>query len=176
MKLKPEILCQPNVPTPLHGMAPRVVFGESWWNMKRQAAYQSSGNCCIACGRPAFMTETGRLEAHEMWEFDYENGVGTVIDIVPLCHYCHNFIHSGRLYMVMGEEKTRDEVRAILEHGFKILAENNLKAFPFTVSFAREMSVDTHGVQPYPIGCSMKQSGWKMVYNGKEYKPEDYVK
>lgn len=39
MKLKPEILCQPNVPTPLHGMAPRVVFGESWWNMKRQAAY-----------------------------------------------------------------------------------------------------------------------------------------
>lgn len=22
MKLKPEILCQPNVPTPLHGMAP----------------------------------------------------------------------------------------------------------------------------------------------------------
>lgn len=34
MKLKPEILCQPNVPTPLHGMAPRVVFGESWWNMK----------------------------------------------------------------------------------------------------------------------------------------------
>lgn len=83
------------------------------------------------------MTETGRLEAHEMWEFDYENGVGTVTDIVPLCHYCHNFIHSGRLCMVMGEEKTRDEVRAILEHGFKILAENNLKAFSFH-SFLRQ--------------------------------------
>lgn len=78
--------------------------------------------------------------------------------------------------MVMGEEKTRDEVRAILEHGFKILAENDLKAFPFTLSFAREMGVDTHGVQPYSIGCTMKQSGWKMVYNGKEYRPDDYVK
>lgn len=176
MKLRPEILSQPNIPVPLHGMAPRVVFGESWWNMKRQAAYQSNNNCCIACGRPAMLTETHRLEAHEMWEFDYENGIGTVIDIVPLCHYCHNFIHSGRLSMILGEEKTFEEVQAILTHGFKILDYHNLKVFPFTFSLARQMDVDTLRVTPYELQLKMKMSDWEMHYNGKVYHPKDYVK
>ena len=44
-----------------------------------------------------------------------------VKQIIPLCHSCHNFIHSGRLSITA----ERDKIIDILKHGFKILEDNH---------------------------------------------------
>lgn len=117
--LKPEILCHPHIPKPLHGVAPRAIKGQTWWDKTRQEAYRSTDYHCVACGVHKHEAKKHKwLEAHEFWNIDYNTGVCEVKSIEPLCHYCHNFIHSGRLSMIVGKEKSKQEVIDILEHGF----------------------------------------------------------
>ena len=142
--MKPEILTQPNIPKPLHGLAPRTIMGQEWWDTERQKAYASTDYHCVACGVPKSEAKKFHwLEAHEYWKFDYRKGTAEVISIEPLCHYCHNFIHSGRLAMIMGKEKSVEEAEDILEHGFKLLAENKLQCFPFTLDLAKSIGANS---------------------------------
>lgn len=173
MKLKPEILCQPNIPKPLHGINPRTIRGVDWWNITRQKVYVSTDYHCVACGVAKVDAKVHQwLEAHELWNIDYTTGICEVISIEPLCHYCHNFIHSGRLQMIMDKEKSEEEVKDILEHGLNILYQNKLKCFPSTLKFAKELGCKTHGVKAYKIKVNpkIKWEDWKMVFEGKEYK------
>ena len=173
MKLKPEILTQPNIPKPLHGIAPRTILGQEWWNIERQKVYASTDYHCVTCGVSKYEAKKHLwLEAHEYWDFDYQKGICKIISIEPLCHYCHNFIHSGRLKMIMGNEKTQDEVVDILEHGLKILSDNKLKCFPFTLKFAKSLKANTFGVKTYKLKMNprIKWNDWKLVFQGKEYR------
>lgn len=175
LQLKPEILTHPHIPKPLHGLNPRTLMGDIWWNVERKKAYDRTGYRCIACGVPKHLAKKHKwLEAHEFWSINYETGVCEVKSIEPLCHYCHNFIHSGRLSMILNKEKSRTEIKEILEHGFKILADNNLNAFPFTIDFAQTIGARTFGVKAYNLpknAETLKWGDYKMIFNGKEYPP-----
>jgi hypothetical protein len=173
INMKPEILSQPNIPKPLHGIAPRTIMGQEWWDRERQKVYASTDYCCIACGVSKSEAKGYRwLEAHEYWDIDYLKGVCKVVSIEPLCHYCHNFIHSGRLNMIIGSEKSEEEVIAILEHGFKVLANNKLKCFYFTLELAKQLGAKTYGVKAYKSkqNPKIKWNDWKLIFKGKEYK------
>lgn len=172
-KLKPEILCQPNVPKPLHGLNPRTIKGKEWWDIKRQEVYASTNYHCIACGTSKQEAKGYQwCEAHEYWDIDYETGRCEIISIEPLCHYCHNFIHSGRLSMILGKEKTKNEVIEILEHGFRILHENNLKCFYGTYVLASHLGAETYGVKPKEVDLE-KEPKWEdyhLVFENKIHK------
>ena len=170
--MKPEILTHPNIPKPLHGVNPRSILGLNWWNERKQEAYARYGFKCVACGVHKFEAKKHKwLEAHEYYKYDYESGVAEVLSIEPLCHYCHNFIHSGRLKMILDKEKSREEVVDILQHGFAILAKNNLKAFPGTLSIAESLGCNTFGVEAYtnPVKFAPWEE-WRLVIEGKSYK------
>ena len=140
MKLKPKLLQHPNIPKPLHGLAPRVVKGQEWWDVVRQEAYASTNYHCLACG--VHKTEAKYhqwLEAHEDYNMDYKNGIMTIKEIIPLCHSCHNFIHSGRLSMTA--KTYPGKIADILEHGIKILEANDLAAWDYTLAIADKYNV-----------------------------------
>ncbi len=157
-ELHPEILMHPNIPKPLHEVNPRNIMGQAAWDVIRKEAYASTNYHCIACG-------VHKSEAKGRVEIDR---------IIPLCHYCHNFIHSGRLSMILGKEKEEDEVIEILEHGFKVLADAGLSAFHFTVHLAHELGADDHGVVPSitPDGETPAWEDWRLVWEGNEYPPK----
>ena len=175
---KPEVLQHPNIPKPLHGLAPRVILGQDWWDKTRQEAYASTDYHCIACGIHKTDAKYHRwLEAHEDYTIDYEEGIMKVNKIIPLCHSCHNFIHSGRLSMV---SKTADQInkaREILKHGFAVLEANNLDAFYGTIIVAGRLAVP-HNCKPIEedVDKFAKWNDWKMIIDGKEYysKFKDY--
>lgn len=174
-ELHPEILMHPNIPKPLHEVNPRNIMGQQKWDVVRQEAYASTDYHCIACGVHKSEAKGPKwLEAHEFYKMDYAGGRVEIEKIIPLCHYCHNFIHSGRLYMVMGKEKPEEEVEAILDHGFKILAEHGLTAFSFTMHLAHELDIDTYGVTQSlkPDGETPEWEDWRLVWEGKEYPPK----
>lgn len=174
-ELHPEILMHPNIPKPLHEVNPRNIMGQAAWDVIRKEAYASTNYHCIACGVHKSEARGHQwLEAHEFYHIDYEAGRVEIEKIIPLCHYCHNFIHSGRLRMILGEEKTEEEVIEILEHGFKVLADNELSAFYGTLHLAHELDANTYGVlaSTLPDGETPAWEDWRLVWEGKEYPPK----
>jgi len=169
--LKPEILTHPHIPKPLHGLSPRTIMGKEWWDKTRQEVYARYNYHCIACGVEKYNALGHKwLEGHEFWHIDYATGICTITSIEPLCNYCHNFIHSGRLSMVIGKEISRDIAIKILEHGFKILADNKLECFPFTLKLAENLGANTFGVKAYELpNAIVDWSDWKLIWNGKTY-------
>ena len=129
MKLRPEILLHPNIPKPLHGVNPRSIMGQEWWDVQRRIAYASTEYHCAACGVHKSEAEYHQwLEAHELYEFDYPKGRLTMIEIVPLCHACHNFIHSGRMTALVDKGEMEESKRkAILKRGNNIFKDAKLK-------------------------------------------------
>lgn len=177
MMMNPEILQHPNIPKPLHGLAPRVVLGQYWWDRTRQKAYESTNYHCIACGVHKTDAKYHQwLEAHENFTMDYNKGIMEINSIIPLCHSCHNFIHSGRLYATLTDD-TEEKAKDILRHGFTILEANDLAAFPGTIEVADLMEVEHNctGLR-YKIDRQPEWDEWKMILNGKEYysKFKDY--
>lgn len=180
--MKPEILTHPNLPKPLHGLSPREIMGQAWWDITRRQVYASTDFHCVGCGTHKNNAKGPKwLEAHEYFTINYELGQAEITSIEPLCHYCHNFIHSGRLEMIMGKDKTKAEVIEILNHGFAILERNNLKSFPYTVELAEKLGMDPD-VEVYEVPTSkVKWDAWRLLWNGKLYKPttknfEEWVK
>tara|TARA_R110002020_G_scaffold1049_2_gene5289 strand:- start:5 stop:628 length:624 start_codon:yes stop_codon:yes gene_type:complete len=172
VKLKPALLQHPNIPPPLHGLAPRVIKGQDWWDETRQDAYASTNYHCLACGVHKNEAKYHQwLEAHEDYTIDYENGIMNIKEIIPLCHSCHNFIHCGRLIMV--NQKTKQGLLKILEilnHGMTILRENNLP-----MHFHAGMMCDYVGinyecdVMPEEKTKVASWNKWHLILDGQKY-------
>lgn len=150
----PSILLHPQIPKPMHGMAPRVVLGQAWWDKERQAAYASTNFHCEACGVPKWEAKYHQwLEGHEIYEIDYKKGTMTYKRACPLCHYCHNYIHSGRLQWLFDTQRiNHHKYASILIHGDAVLAAAGLR-------------------KPIPYdGPIAPWSAWRLIINGKQYK------
>ena len=157
-RLRPEILLQGNVPKPLHGVAPRVVLGNQWWEKTRRKAYRSTGYHCVACGVSKFQARFHKwLEAHEIYETDYLLGRMYYKETVPLCHACHNYIHSGRLATLLEKRQISGERYAIvIRHGDKVLRNAGL--------------IPKRHVEDLEEGPAWED--WRLVIDGVEYPPK----
>jgi hypothetical protein len=69
----------------------RHILSKRAWDYIRKDAYQKANGKCTICNAPK-----KRLEAHERWSYDMENGVQKLEDIIAVCHDCHSVIHIGR--------------------------------------------------------------------------------
>lgn len=154
-KLRPEILLLPRIPKPMHGLAPRVVLGKKWWNEIRQKTYASAEYHCVACGVHKVAAKGPKwLEAHEVYRTCYEAGRLIFVEVVPLCNFCHNYIHQGRLeYLLENKKITQQRYAAIIQHGDRIVRKAGLVKAP-----------------PYE-GPMAEWSKWRLVIGRRMYKP-----
>lgn len=153
--LRPEILLHSQIPKPMHGVAPRVILGRSWWDEVRAEAYRSTNYHCLACGVHKYQAaEKHWLEGHELYDINYIRGRMTYLETVPLCHYCHNFIHAGRLQALRQIGKvTQEKFDAVMAYG--------------------EGIIKAAGLKPKRIykGQIAPWSKWRLVLDGKRYPP-----
>ena len=131
-KVKPRLLLSSNIPQPLHGVAPRVVLGKKWWDKTRQAAYASTNYHCEACGVHKYKARGPKhLEGHELYRINYSKGNMSYVRTAPLCHFCHQYIHDGRLLWLLESQRiTFQRYTAIIQHGDRILSEAGLERPP----------------------------------------------
>lgn len=159
----------PNIPKPLHGMAPRTLLGDEWWADAKREAYSKASRQCMCCG--AFVKDDPqypRLEAHEVYNFDYKRGVATFSEVVAICHWCHMGIHDGLALMMFQDGKITDrEYQKIRRHKerIKTLWLNELKhdqtkqyANEFVTAFIGD---DGENLVPW--------ADWALVINGVSY-------
>ena len=146
-------------------MAPRVILGQTWWNETRFEAFRKTGQHCIACGVHATKAHSlQRLEGHEVYDIDYGKGTAVYVRTVPLCHFCHCFIHDGRLKSLLRNRViTQSRYVAIIQHGNKVLAEAGLQRMTHEQRVDFEMSLLRRGL--------IKSWGdWRLIVFGKSYK------
>ena len=86
----------------------RSILSPAQWDIVRKEAYSRAGGRCMICG-----AKTYRLEAHERWEYDEENRVQRLSDVVAVCRACHEVIHIGRTQLLGGEDRA-------IEHFMKV--------------------------------------------------------
>ena len=147
------LLCQPT-PKPLHGLVPRAILGAKWWNDTRKEAYRSTSYHCLACGVSKYVAQYRQwLEAHEMYDVDYLAGRAEYTRAVPLCSYCHAFIHAGRLQaMLESGQINHARYAGIVRHGNRVLTDAGLKRVFYEGTFA-------------------EWADWRLILNGEEYLP-----
>lgn len=149
LSLRPELLTSGGIPRPMHGVNPRTILGREWWNSVRKLAYQSTKFHCVTCGRLA----ESLIEAHEVFDIDYLLGRMEFKEIVPLCWFCHSFIHRGRLDALYDVDVIDPRMYlAAVKHGNVTLMENGLKFEPYS-------------------GPQAEWEDWRMILFGKEYLP-----
>jgi len=78
----------------------RSILTPAQWDVVRKEAYARAGGRCMICG-----AEVKRLEAHERWEYDEENAVQKLADVIAVCRACHEVIHIGRTQLMGREEE-----------------------------------------------------------------------
>lgn len=71
------------------------VTRSQWEICKTYARAKTAGTCWICDQIPK-----GPLEAHEIWRYNDDRGIQTLVDIVPLCKTCHQVKHLGRTRVV----------------------------------------------------------------------------
>jgi len=192
----PSILQHPNIPKPLHGLNPRTLLGQSWWDKQRQRAYLKHMYHCHACGiHKDEALYRQYLEAHEYYDIDYARGRMQLTDIVALCYACHNFIHSGRLYVLLLKgEIPPDRFILIMERGFANLMAADLRYHHHSINVAiqAESYFDMLGIEVSwdmvffspenmpntlvpgahnPDEGNVPWGDWRLVIDGKEYAP-----
>lgn len=124
----PRILLQRPIVKPLYGIAPREIKGKEWWDKTRADVYRKHNFHCIACGvHKTNAKEKKHLEAHEWYDVDYGNRKYVLKEIIPLCHYCHAFIHYQRsAAMLECGNYSAAKYNAIMKHGNEVLEELGL--------------------------------------------------
>ena len=164
--VKPELLLHPNIPKPLHGVAPRTVLGLNWWNRERRKVYASTFFHCEACGVHKQGAKSRQwLEAHEVYEIDYERGRMVYLRSVPLCHHCHNYIHDGRLQWLLKEGKiSHAKYVSILQHGEEVLRKAGLNK-------QNRIDRDAQASEMIINGTMAPWSQWRLVIESVEYPP-----
>jgi hypothetical protein len=177
----PELLTHPNIPKPLHGVTPRDILGRKWWDEQRQLAYARYNYHCWAYGVHKSQADYHKwLEGHENYEIDYERGIVTLKEIVALCHACHSFIHSGRLWVQYQRgEVSKAKIQHIYQRGFRLLKQHDLKpfwgtAFQWLLLTGRTeqealKTVVEKGLVP-KIARFAEWQEWRLVLAGKEYR------
>lgn len=190
-EVTPSILQHPNLPKPMHGLNPRGLLGQRWWDDHRHPAYAERDFHCWACGVHKSEAKVHQwLEGHEEYEIDYPKGRMVFKRVVALCHFCHNFIHSGRLYMLWLDDKiTNARFKEIIVHGFNVLQEAGLLPWSGTIetvllgqrewggrfrgyskSKMLKMLAEAKTKEDDPVGFAAWED-WRLVLEGKEYPP-----
>lgn len=125
MTQRKEILNCPRVPKPLHGVAPRLIWGQKQWDLVRRERYAEFGLCCWACGvnkNSEGILWKNQLHAHEVYDIDYENCVMRLKEVVALCECCHAFIHDGRSNSLFDKGEYDEETMfLIINRGLQVL-------------------------------------------------------
>lgn len=82
------------------------------WNKIRKRVYANYGYRCGIC------STKGRLNCHEIWEYDDKEYIQRLIGFVALCDLCHHVKHIGHADILADEGKL--DYEKIVEHFMRV--------------------------------------------------------
>jgi hypothetical protein len=86
----------------------RKVVSRAQWDTIRKRAYAESGHKCGIC------EAEGRLNCHEIWEYDDRAHVQKLVGFIALCDLCHHVKHIGLANILAAEGKL--DLEQVINH------------------------------------------------------------
>lgn len=185
------ILTMPNVPSPLHGCAPRTLLGKTTWDHMRKYCYYNANYKSQVSGEDLDGSSNDkRCNAHELYSYDYVHGKAYFERAVCISPIEHNFIHSGRMltmYKKGNPLMSKEYLLRVVENGFREIYEWNkahpkskqlrayatLADYASTPGIADEVSelIEKYDIKFYveDYDYSAKWSEWSLTIGKKEY-------
>jgi hypothetical protein len=91
-RLVPELVPNPQ----LWGMSAKKTLGRSAWEQIRLDVLTTAKHACEICGDEPNVYHGDPLNCHEVWHYDDERGVATLIRLRMQCTACDTAVHIGR--------------------------------------------------------------------------------
>lgn len=117
----------------------------------------------MACGVHASEAK-GRqwMEAHEQYTINYQKGRMKYVGAISLCHYCHAYLHDGRLeWLLQTGQIHHAKYVAIHQHGDRVLATAGLSRESKEI---RDKKIHEQEIAPW--------GSWRLQIGRKLYKPK----
>ena len=81
-------------PIPLHGVNPRSMLDPVNWDKIRKDTYKKYNYKCAVCNETGLEQGFNHpVEAHEIWDYDFDTYTQYFEGMVALCPICHKIIH-----------------------------------------------------------------------------------
>ena len=181
------LIAMPNIPRPLHTVAPRTVLGATVWNKMRRACYEKADNTCEICGEKP--EDLRKRHAHEAYIVDYEHGTCTFVGVFCVCALDHlGAIHTGRALTLWSQGSPLISTEFLLggaEKAFTIISSYNkergadIRLYSTYIEYLkhdelREPMLEL--IKKYNVKFYMedpkktaKWGEWKLILDGEEY-------
>lgn len=89
-------------PIPLHGVNPRNMMNQKSWDKIRKESYKKHDYKCAICGESGLDQGYDHpVEAHEIWDYDFDTLTQHFEGVISLCPTCHKVIHWDQNRMML---------------------------------------------------------------------------
>lgn len=185
------IITMPNVPAPLHGLAPRTILGNATWTHMRKKCYFDADYKSQISGIDLDGSNSDlKCNAHELYSYDYTKGTAYFERAVCISPVEHNFIHSGRMltmYKKGNPLMPKAYLLKAVENGFKIIHDWNkshpngkqLRAYATLADYATTPGIadeiceliDKYDIKFYKEDpqYTAKWGEWSLIVGNKEH-------
>lgn len=111
-----EFLLKPKaLPESTHFVNLRSYLPRSQWDIIRKKAYEHAKNKCELCHG---VGRKHKVEAHELWNFDFKSKTQTLERIIALCPNCHRIQHA--FLLKLHDDKKILNAQYVINHLNKI--------------------------------------------------------
>jgi hypothetical protein len=149
MRLEIEI-----VPKSSHYQNMRKVLSKDAWDLLRRSIYRKYNYRCGVCNAK------GRMNCHEIWEYDDTRGVQTLKGYEALCDMCHHVRHIGYASVLASQGKL--DYEKVVQHFCKV---NKCKREKF----------DEHVNKAYKIGKERSALKWRVDMISYHQNKNDFI-
>jgi len=119
------------IPQPLFGQSLPNTVSRADWDRIRKDTYAQYNYKCGICKKD------GRLECHELWQYDDKNHIQKLTGTIALCNMCHHAKHLGFAQKIANEGKL--DYDAVIDHYMKV---NNCSEPDFYIH--KQQAFDLH--------------------------------
>ena len=186
-----RVLTMPNIPKPLHTVAPRNYMGQVEWNKKRRRCYYEANYTDEIMGTDL---GKGKCQAHELYDFYFTTKTEVFRRLICLSELTHQRgIHTGRMLTAFKNkvpyyskkrvlEGVENTFRLIFEYNrlHNLVGENKIKPYYVWLSYLEEPELKLEVLNlirkyniefwvEYNFNEEESWSDWKLIYGGKEY-------
>ena len=120
----------------------RSLVSKEQWDKIRNQVYWKAGYKCEVCGGKG---RKWPVECHEIWQYDDDNNVQTLIGLIALCPSCHKVKHAG-LAKIQGDEElvieqlmkvnemTKKEAMTYIEEAFEVWRQRSVSQWEVDIT------------------------------------------